>query len=81
MSDLVTNPRRPPPYEDLRVLIGRMDGKLDIVLQWANEHERRISALEAWKNKVLGWHLATAAGGGLGALGADRLLQFLTNFR
>jgi hypothetical protein len=81
MSDLVTNPRRPPPYEDLRVMIGRMDGKLDIVLHWANEHERRISALEAWKNKVLGWHLASAVGGGASALGADRLIQLFLNFR
>jgi len=70
--------RRPAPYEDLRLLVGRMDGKLDIVLQRAHEHEHRISALEAWKNRALGWILAVAFAGGAGA---DQLVRLVLTLR
>ena len=69
---------RPAPYEDLRLLIGRMDGKLDIVLHRTHEHERRISALEAAKNKALGWVLAVSFAGGAGA---DQLVRLLLSLR
>ena len=69
---------RPAPYEDLRLLIGRMDGKLDIVLHRTHEHERRISALEAAKNKALGWVLAVSFAGGAGA---DQLVRLILSFR
>jgi hypothetical protein len=81
VSDFPPTPHqrhRPAPYEDLRLLIGRMDGKLDIVLQRSHEHEHRISALEAWKNKALGWVLAVAFAGGAGA---DQLVRLVMTFR
>jgi hypothetical protein len=55
-----------------------MDGKLDIVLQRSHEHEHRISALEAWKNKALGWVLAVAFAGGAGA---DQLVRLVLTLR
>lgn len=68
MSDMIhSNNRRPAPYEDLRVMIGRMDGKLDIVLATTTDHGRRLSDLEAWKNRWFGWTLASAFAGGAGA--------------
>lgn len=57
---------------DVLLLIGRMDGKLDIILTRHDQHERRLSALEAWKNRAVGWlaAVAAAAGATAGAGGA-----------
>jgi hypothetical protein len=86
------------PYEDILLLIGRMDGKLDTLLATNADHGRRISELEhwrhrlddlphavsglktqvsmldAWKNRWLGWTLASALLGGTAA-NADRILN------
>lgn len=82
-------------------MIGRMDGKLDIVLATAVDHSKRLSELEAWrnrqddlpravselsskvtimdawKNRWLGWTFASAVLGGA-ATNADRLINLLT---
>ena len=75
MSDLVTAPSsRQQPYEDLRVMIGRMDGKLDIVLATSADHGRRLADLEAWKNRAIGWVLAAAFAGGVTA---DQIINLI----
>ncbi len=51
MTDLTTASSRSRPYEDLRVMIGRMDGKLDIVLATAVDHGKRLTELEAWRHR------------------------------
>lgn len=57
---------------DILILIGRMDGKLDLLLTRHDQHERRIASLEGWKNRAVGWlaALAAAAGAGGGQLPA-----------
>jgi hypothetical protein len=46
---------------DLKLLIGRLDGKLDLLLDFREGQERRVAnveakveALSAWKNKLIG---------------------------
>lgn len=56
-------------------MIGRMDGKLDIVLSTAADHNKRITDLEAWKNRAIGWVLCAAFAGGAVS---DQLINFLT---
>lgn len=55
-------------------MIGRMDGKLDIVLATSADHSRRIADLEAWKNRAIGWVLAVAFAGGVTA---DQLINLI----
>jgi hypothetical protein len=98
VSNELTIARR-APYEDLRVMIGRMDGKLDIVLAttvdqgrrlaeleaWrhrmddmpskARSQEGRLDTLEAWKNRWLGWTLASAFAGGGGVTALAQLFR------
>lgn len=45
---------------DLLLLIGRMDGKLDTLLTRHDQHEKRIGALEAFKNRALGYAAAVS---------------------
>ena len=47
--------------DDLKVLLGQLDGKMDMVLegqraQWAahKDHEARITSVEKWQGKVIG---------------------------
>ena len=57
---LTTDPT-PSQATDLLLLVGRMDGKLDIMLTQRADHGHRLSALEAWRNRTLGIALAAGA--------------------
>lgn len=39
---------------DVLLLLGKIDGKVDLMLTRSVEHDRRISALESWKNRAAG---------------------------
>lgn len=39
---------------DVILLLGKIDGKVDLMLTRSVEHDRRISALESWKNRAAG---------------------------
>jgi hypothetical protein len=39
---------------DLRLLVGRIDGKLDLLLETRGSQETRLASLEAWRNKLVG---------------------------
>ena len=46
-----------PPCSDsesLHVLVGRIDGKMDLMLTQSVSHEARIASLEAWRNRLVG---------------------------
>lgn len=49
------------------LILGRIEGKLDRVASSQDRHETRISALEAFTNKIKGWAFAVGAGSGAGA--------------
>lgn len=61
--------------DDLRLLIGRIDGKLDSLIESHTEYkeaakaqDKRISALESHKDKALGaWAAISVIGGVIGA--------------
>lgn len=59
------------------LLIGRMDGKLDLLLTRHDQHERRIAALEGWKNRAVGWLAAVGAASGAAAAKLPALLSLL----
>lgn len=40
--------------DDLLLLVGRIDGKLDTLLHTSSTHETRIALLEAWRNRLAG---------------------------
>jgi hypothetical protein len=46
---------------ELRLLIGRMDAKLDLLLTRHDKHEERIASLERWQSKIAGVLLAASA--------------------
>lgn len=63
-------------------ILGRLEGKVDALLQNQRDHtdrmkaaETRLSVVEAFQNKVKGWFVATALSGG--AAGAA-LAEFFT---
>ena len=62
---------------DILLLIGRMDGKLDLLLTRHDQHDRRITALEAWKNRAVGWLAAIAAAAGAAGGKLQSLLSVL----
>lgn len=41
-------------HDDIRLLLGRLDGKMDLLLIKGSDHDKRISVLEAWKNRISG---------------------------
>lgn len=61
--------------DDLHLLIGRIDGKLDSLIESHTEYkeaarvqDKRISALESHKDKALGaWAAVSVIGGVVGA--------------
>jgi len=74
----------PEGNPDILLLIGRMDGKLDLLLTRHDQHERRLEALEVrtaqlegWKNRAVGWLAALAALAGGGAATLTSLLELL----
>lgn len=73
-----------PTTHSVLLLIGRMDGKLDLLLTRHDQHERqlqnlerRIRALEAWKSKAVGWLAAAGAAGGAATAQLPALLSLL----
>ncbi len=58
--------------DDLRTIIGRMDAKLDILVNHSADHEARLRSLEVFKNRLLGYILAA---GSIGAV----LSEFLND--
>lgn len=59
------------------LLIGRMDGKLDLLLTRHDQHERRLAALEGWKNRAVGWLAAVGAASGAASAKIAALLDLL----
>jgi hypothetical protein len=45
---------------DLYEKIGKMDGKLDMLVAYLPGHSRRLRSLEAWRSKFLGYTAALA---------------------
>ena len=92
MNDPVIVNHRRGPYEDLRLMIGRMDGKLDIVLHMAQDHSKRLTDLEVAVEPIKGlpprvtaletgqnrWLGWTVAGAVSGGGGAAALINLLT---
>ena len=39
---------------DLSLLLGRLDGKMDLILLASTSHEARIGSLETWKSWITG---------------------------
>ncbi len=59
----------PDEKVDIHVLVGRIDGKVDLILERTTSHETRLRSLEAWRNRLAG---------GLAILGAIELKVPLT---
>ena len=57
--------------DDTLLLLGKIDGKLDLVIDKVNGQEQRISSLEKWRAYVVG------AGAVLG-VGASELWKWIT---
>jgi hypothetical protein len=61
---------------DLHLLIGRLDGKLDLLLTHSADHEARLQALEAFKHRAYGLIVASSFAGGAAA---DHLISTFFN--
>ena len=59
----------PVPSVELLLLIGKMDGKLDVLVTAGAHMESRLTKLEAWQNKAVG--IGLAAGLFAGAAGSQ----------
>lgn len=55
--------------DDVQRTLGRIEGKLDAVLQQQEDHKRRIDDLEGLKNKALG--IAAIIGSMVGLIGTS----------
>jgi hypothetical protein len=60
--------------DDLQRAVGRVESKIDILLEINKSHEERITSLESDRNRVKGAILGVGIGsGGIGALLAKYL--------
>jgi len=62
-------------HSDLLLLVGRIDGKMDTLLNRADDHGKRLAALENWRWKIVGVII------GIGALaGKDIISPVVSHF-
>ena len=67
----------PVPSVELLLLIGKMDGKLDVLVTAGAHMEMRLTKLEAWQNKAIGLGLAAGLFAGAAGSQVGRLLSLL----
>ena len=77
-----THPRQtyvttPAPSVELLLLIGKMDGKLDVLVTSGAHMESRLTKLEAWQNKAIGLGLAAGLFAGAAGSQVGHLLSYL----